>query len=127
DRFALESLAEPSRSVREALGARYGIGGLYDDYRALLDAGGGDALVVCSPAGTHAEVVLAALDAGVHVFVEKPMCMTLRGAEWPRAAPTPLRPPTPRSCSPRLPPGSTCSWRSRCASRCATRTRSWRR
>ena len=81
DRFALESLAEPSRSVREALGARYGIGGLYDDYRALLDAGGVDALVVCSPAGTHAEVVLAALDAGIHVFVEKPMCITLRDAD----------------------------------------------
>ena len=79
DRFALAALAEPSATVREALGARYGIPGLHEDYRGLL--GEVDALVVCSPAGTHAEIVLAALDAGVHVFVEKPMSITLRDAD----------------------------------------------
>ena len=81
DRFTLAALAEPSRTVREALGARYGIGGLHADYRAMLDAGGLDAVVVCSPAGTHAEIVLAALDAGLHVLVEKPMCITLADAD----------------------------------------------
>ena len=79
DRFAIAALAEPSRSVREALGARYGVPGLHEDYRGLL--GEVDALVVCSPAGTHAEIVLAGLDAGLHVFVEKPMCITLRDAD----------------------------------------------
>jgi predicted dehydrogenase len=81
DRFTLAAIAEPSRTVREALGARYGIAGLHADYRELIDAGGVDAIVVCSPAGTHAEVVLAALDAGLHVFVEKPMCVTLADAD----------------------------------------------
>jgi predicted dehydrogenase len=81
DRFAIAALAEPSATVREALGARYGISGLHADYRGLLDAGGVDALVVCSPAATHAEVVIAGLDAGLHVFVEKPMCITLRDAD----------------------------------------------
>ena len=80
DRFTLTALAEPSRKVREALGARYGIADLHADYRSLLDAGL-DAVVICSPAGTHAEVVLAALDAGLHVFVEKPMCITLADAD----------------------------------------------
>ena len=81
DRFQLVALAEPSATVREALGARYGIAGLYDDYRSMLDAGGLDAVVVCSPAGTHAAAVLAALDTGLHVFVEKPMCITLADAD----------------------------------------------
>ena len=81
DRFQLVALAEPSATVRKALGARYGIGGLYTDYRALLEAGELDAVVVASPAGTHAEVTLAALDAGLHVFVEKPMCITLADAD----------------------------------------------
>jgi len=81
DRFTLAALAEPSATVREALGARYGIAGLHPDHRSLLDAGGVDALVVCSPAGTHAEVVLDALAAGLHVFVEKPMCITLEDAD----------------------------------------------
>jgi predicted dehydrogenase len=81
DRFTLSALAEPSATVREALGARYSIASLHEDYRSLLDAGEVDAIVICSPAGTHAEVVLAALSAGVHVFVEKPMCITLADAD----------------------------------------------
>ena len=81
DRFTIAALAEPSQTVREALGARYGIDDLHAEYRAMLDEGGLDAVVVCSPAGTHAEVVLAALDAGLHVFVEKPMCITLADAD----------------------------------------------
>jgi predicted dehydrogenase len=79
DRFTISALAEPSRTVREVLGARYGISALHADYRGLL--GEVEALVVCSPAGTHAEIVLAGLDAGLHVFVEKPMCITLRDAD----------------------------------------------
>jgi predicted dehydrogenase len=81
DRFELTALAEPSATIRDALGARYGISGLHPDYRSMLDAGGLDALVVCSPAATHAEIVLACLDAGLHVFVEKPMCITLADAD----------------------------------------------
>src|SRR5262249_7712569 len=71
DRFTVAAIAEPSRTVREALGARYGIAGLHADYRRLLDDGGLDAVVVCSPAGAHAEVVLAALGAALHLFVER--------------------------------------------------------
>ena len=37
--------------------------------------------MICSPAQTHAEVTLAALDQGLHVFVEKPMCITLADAD----------------------------------------------
>jgi predicted dehydrogenase len=80
-RYSLTALAEPSATVREELGARYGIPGLHADYRSLLDAGDLDAIVICSPAGTHAEVVLSALEAGLHVFVEKPMCITLEDAD----------------------------------------------
>lgn len=81
DRFTISGLAEPSATVREALGARYGIGGLHGDYRAMLDAGALDAVIVSSPAATHADVVADALDAGLHVFVEKPMCITLADAD----------------------------------------------
>ena len=80
-RFTLAGLAEPSATVRDALGTRYGIPGLYPDHRALIEGGGLDAVLVASPAGTHAEVVLDALAAGLHVFVEKPMCITLEDAD----------------------------------------------
>jgi predicted dehydrogenase len=81
EHFQLVALAEPSTRVRDALGARYGIRHLHADHRELLDGGELDAVVVCSPAGTHALVVLDALDAGLHVFVEKPMCITLADAD----------------------------------------------
>jgi predicted dehydrogenase len=81
ERFELAALAEPSATVREALCARYGISGSHADYRELLDSGGLDAVLISSPAGTHAEIALAALDAGLHVFVEKPMCITLADAD----------------------------------------------
>lgn len=81
DRFRLTALAEPSRTVREALGALYGIEGLHAGWQELVERGDLDALVVCSPAGTHAPIVLGALEAGLHVLVEKPMCITLADAD----------------------------------------------
>lgn len=79
--FEVTAVAEPSRTVREALQARYGVANGYADHRALLEAGRLDAVVVASPAATHAAAVLDALDAGLHVFVEKPLCITLPDAD----------------------------------------------
>jgi predicted dehydrogenase len=81
DRFEVAALADPSRVVRDAMGARYRVRSLHADYRSLLDAGGIDAVLVAAPAAAHAEVVLAALDAETHVFVEKPMCITVKDAD----------------------------------------------
>jgi len=77
DRFAVTGLAEPSEQVRSALCARFGIGGSFADWRSMLDQASLDAVVIASPAGTHAEIVLAALALGLHVFCEKPLAITL--------------------------------------------------
>jgi predicted dehydrogenase len=79
-RFRIVALAEPSQRVREALSTRYGIGAAFSDHRGMLDAARLDAVIVCSPNGTHGEVVLDALAAGAHVLVEKPLCITLADA-----------------------------------------------
>jgi predicted dehydrogenase len=81
ERFELAAFAEPSQAVRERLARRYGIPSAYADHRELLELEQLDALVVCSPNATHAAVVLAALDAGLHVFVEKPLCITISDAD----------------------------------------------
>jgi predicted dehydrogenase len=81
DRFSITALAEPSLLVRTALSARYGIDRTYEDYRDLLASRAVDAVVIATPHGTHAEIVLAALEAGCHVLVEKPMCITLADAD----------------------------------------------
>lgn len=79
DRFSLRAIADPSRRVREALAARYEAAA-HADWRALLDEDL-DAVVVCSPHMTHAAVVHAALDQGLHVFVEKPLCISIEDAD----------------------------------------------
>src|SRR5215208_6695809 len=83
--FAPVALAEPSRALREAVGARWAVPALDADHRALLRREL-DALIVCSPNGTHVDVVLDALAAGVHVLVEKPLCLDPADADRIAAA-----------------------------------------
>lgn len=45
----------------------------YTDYRQLLDRKDVDAILVCTPLYLHSQMVIDALDAGKHVFVEKTM------------------------------------------------------
>ena len=80
--FRVAAIADPDGSVRAEVAARHGIASAHEDHRALLDAGGLDALLVCSPDATHAQVVVDALEAGVHVLVEKPLCLTPEEGEW---------------------------------------------
>ncbi len=46
-----------------------------------------DVVLVCTPASTHVELASRALEAGAHVFIEKPLCTTFReGASLREAA-----------------------------------------
>src|SRR2546425_8278755 len=79
--FELVAVADPSATVREALQQRYNLEATYEDHRGMVEAARLDAVVICSPSQTHAEATLDALDHGLHVFVEKPMCITLADAD----------------------------------------------
>lgn len=81
DRFALTALADPSPRVRSGLVARYGFERSFASAEEMLAGCELDAVLVCSPNGTHAGAVLRALDARVHVLVEKPLCLTLADAD----------------------------------------------
>lgn len=50
-----------------------------DDYAAFLE--GLDLVTLASPGATHAELGLRALAAGAHLYVEKPLAVTLRDAD----------------------------------------------
>jgi len=64
-----------------AFAAEFGIDRQYPAVNALLADGDVDALVVGTPNYLHAPQTIAALDAGIHVMVEKPMAMDAAEAE----------------------------------------------
>lgn len=51
------------------------------DHRILLEDQSIDAVLIATRHATHAPLVLEALEAGKHVFVEKPMCITVEEGE----------------------------------------------
>lgn len=50
---------------------------VFADHRAMLDAGGLDAVVIATPLHVHARQALDAFDAGLHVWCEKAMARTI--------------------------------------------------
>jgi predicted dehydrogenase len=52
-----------------------------DDLASLLSDPAIDAVDICLPTGEHRRVAEAALDAGKHVFLEKPIALTLEDAD----------------------------------------------
>ena len=53
---------------------------IYPDHKALLENEELDAVSICTYNRTHAECAIAALEAGVNVLLEKPMCVTTEEA-----------------------------------------------
>lgn len=52
----------------------------YADYRELLKAGGFDVVDLCIPTHQHAEYAVQAMEAGYHVFCEKPLARSMEDA-----------------------------------------------
>jgi len=77
----LTAVVNHRRESMAAFAAEFGIPRQYPDVADLLADGGVDALVVCTPNYLHAPQTIAALEAGVHVMVEKPMAMNATEAE----------------------------------------------
>ncbi|MFC4025049.1 Gfo/Idh/MocA family protein [Oceanobacillus longus] len=61
-------------------GSVYKVTKLYTDYSALLENKEIDAVSICTWNNTHAEIAVAALEAGKNVLVEKPLSMTVEEA-----------------------------------------------
>lgn len=74
--FEIVALADPSEQVRSTLASRYAVADTFATHEEMLRRADLDAILVASPNGTHARVTLDALDASLHVLVEKPLCLT---------------------------------------------------
>jgi predicted dehydrogenase len=61
--------------------AKYGWAESATDWRSVLERNDIDIVDICAPGWMHAEIAIAALEAGKHVLVEKPLANTLAEAE----------------------------------------------
>ncbi|MEM8892536.1 MAG: inositol 2-dehydrogenase [Bacteroidota bacterium] len=60
-----------------AVAESYGVDTFYESYEEVLAHPGIEAVVICSPTGTHKEYIEKAAAAGKHIFCEKPLEMTV--------------------------------------------------
>lgn len=78
----LYAVADPDPQAVEQLAVKLGEDAkVYTDPLALINDPAIDAVVIASPARTHAQNVLAAVQNGKAVFCEKPMAVTLEKAD----------------------------------------------
>lgn len=61
-----------ARQMQQELGASYA----FSSYEEMLDCEELDAVVICTASEKHCEQVIKAIEAGIHVFCEKPLGLT---------------------------------------------------
>jgi len=85
-RPVLAALCGRDEAAARAAAQRYGFASVETDWRALLGRDDVQLIDVCTPGDSHAEISIAALDAGKHVLCEKPLANTVAEAEAMAAA-----------------------------------------
>lgn len=77
----LVAVVDTDAAAAKALAERHGVPVATTDLDAVLARDDVDAVCICTPSGLHAEGAVAALDAGKHVVVEKPLDVTAAAAD----------------------------------------------
>ncbi len=72
----LTALADADAGKLEAAAEHFGIDAIYMDHHDLLSSELIDGVVIATPHASHYTIARDALDAGVHVLLEKPMVLT---------------------------------------------------
>jgi hypothetical protein len=75
----LRAVCDENIETLQAFQKQYGVDG-FTQYHQLLDRSDIGAVVIATPAETHADLVKQALGAEKDVFVEKPLALTLKDA-----------------------------------------------
>ena len=77
----LTAIAAKSESTRAAARQTFTDAEVYADYHQLLSRGDLDVVDIVLPSFLHHQVAAAALRAGKHVLLEKPMCLSIRDCD----------------------------------------------
>lgn len=67
------AIAEPRAKTAQAVARRYAVPRVYNDARDMLDAETLDAIVACRPFACHGGILPMLLEAGIPIFIEKPL------------------------------------------------------
>lgn len=81
DKFDLRSVVSRTGLSARTAAERFGFSTASTDFQAVLDDPQVDLVLIATRHDLHAEMTLAALKAGKHVFVEKPLSMTEEGLD----------------------------------------------
>lgn len=73
----LAAVTDPIASAAQQVASKFRIPTIAPDYQAILADPQIDAILICTPTDTHAEIMKAAARAGKHIFCEKPIALTL--------------------------------------------------
>ena len=82
----ISACCDISRHKAEAFAGKYKIGGVYTDYREMMDREKLDAVAVVTNDNMHAQISIAAARRGLHVLCEKPLATNLADAKRMLAA-----------------------------------------
>jgi predicted dehydrogenase len=74
DQVTIEAISDINEETAKMVAERFHIPNVFTDYRQMFETV--DAVTICTPNKYHAEMTIAALQAGLHVLCEKPMAMT---------------------------------------------------
>jgi predicted dehydrogenase len=82
----LTALAGRNAEAVQRAADQMGWSSVETDWRRLIERDDIDLIDICTPGDTHAEIAIAALDAGKHVLCEKPLANTVAEAQRMTAA-----------------------------------------
>ncbi|MER5769388.1 Gfo/Idh/MocA family protein [Streptomyces sp. NPDC001985] len=91
-RPVLAAIAGRDRTAVRAAAGRHGWAAAETDWRDLIARDDVQLVDICTPGDLHAEIAIAALEAGKHVLCEKPLANTVAEAEAMAAAADRARP-----------------------------------
>jgi myo-inositol 2-dehydrogenase / D-chiro-inositol 1-dehydrogenase len=77
----LVAITAPSAASREAAAKAYPVAKIFSDYRQMLAETKLDLVDIVTPSHTHRDIATAALNAGCHVLLEKPMALRIEDCQ----------------------------------------------
>ncbi|MDR7087598.1 putative dehydrogenase [Aeromicrobium panaciterrae] len=82
----LTAICGRDHEAASAVADKFGWESVETDWQKLIERDDIDLIDICTPGDTHAEIAIAALEAGKHVLCEKPLANTVEEAERMAAA-----------------------------------------